>query len=239
MHAKMAEASDDSLDRVGYIFHYISEEDLKPGDHIYCYKLGVLYTHHGIYIGEHGCEVIHVVDRTTATDSSFKSVVKQANSTQKYKDEKILQEKLAKLQKENHSSSNEIGEVKNELQKLRDIRIESATLSEFCGGDWIRLVAYNCTNPFKTNQSKHMVKAMPPKETIKLAKHFLDHPEEWPQFHIIEWNCEKFACFCKTGLLNIAAGLHPFRFWFTEVLDEPYATAEEALQNYEKQKTKY
>ena len=233
----MAEASDDSLARVGYIFHYISEKDLKPGDHIYCYRLGLAYTHHGIYIGERGCEVIHVVDRTvTSNDSSFKSLAKLSNSTQKYKDEKTLQEKLAKLRNE-RGSSYEIGKITNELKKLREIRVESATLAEFCNGDWVRLVAYNCTNPFKTNQSKHMVKAMPPKETIKLAKHFLDHPEEWPQFHIIEWNCEKFACFCKTGLLNIATQLHPLRLWFTEVLDEPYPTAEKALREYEKQRT--
>ena len=49
---------DDSSGRVG-IFHDISKEDLKPGDHIYCYRLGFIYSHHGIYIGEEDCEVIH------------------------------------------------------------------------------------------------------------------------------------------------------------------------------------
>ncbi|KAL3728051.1 hypothetical protein ACJRO7_032753 [Eucalyptus globulus] len=30
----------------------VRQEDLKPGDHIYTYRLHGLYTHHGIYIGE-------------------------------------------------------------------------------------------------------------------------------------------------------------------------------------------
>ena len=226
----MAEASDDSLDRVGYISHAVSEEDLKPGDHIYCHRS--IYTHHGIYIGEPDCQVIHAVGR------DYDSFMKLSQSQQSYKDEKTLQEKLAKLKEEN-ASSIEINKIKMKLQQLRDIRVKSDTLFEFCNGDLVRLVAYNCTNPIKTNQAKHMVKAMPPEETIKLAKHFLNNPEEWPQFHIINWNCETFACFCKTGLSNIASQLHPYRFWFTEVHDEPYATAEEALQEYEKQKTKY
>ena len=50
---------DDSYSRVGIISHAISKEDLKPGDHIYCYRLGFIYSHHGIYIGEADCEVIH------------------------------------------------------------------------------------------------------------------------------------------------------------------------------------
>lgn len=50
---------DDSSERVGWLFHAISKKDLKPGDHIYCYRMIFLYRHHGIYVGRKDCEVIH------------------------------------------------------------------------------------------------------------------------------------------------------------------------------------
>ena len=50
---------DDSKKRAGFLFHTVFEDDLKPGDHIYAYRLGGVYAHHGIYIGEPGMEVIH------------------------------------------------------------------------------------------------------------------------------------------------------------------------------------
>ena len=43
--------------RVGYFSHCVSKDQLLPGDHIYAWRLG--YTHHGIYTGKEGQEVIH------------------------------------------------------------------------------------------------------------------------------------------------------------------------------------
>ena len=73
---------------------------------------------------------------------------------------------------------------------------------------------------------------MPPEETIKLARYFLSHP--WGDYHFRENNCETFACFCKTGLMNIAAQLHPERLVLYELAMEPYTTAEAALESYNK-----
>ena len=50
---------DDSRERVGYIFHSVERCQLKPGDHIYCYRCLGLYSHHGIYTGNRKYEVIH------------------------------------------------------------------------------------------------------------------------------------------------------------------------------------
>ena len=52
-------AEDGSRERAGYISHAIDRCDLKPGDHIYVYRMLGLYQHHGIYIGEEDTEVIH------------------------------------------------------------------------------------------------------------------------------------------------------------------------------------
>lgn len=57
--AEMAE-KDDSKERAGLLIHTVSKDALKPGDHIYVYRvLPLPYAHHGIYIGEPGMEVIH------------------------------------------------------------------------------------------------------------------------------------------------------------------------------------
>ena len=59
------DAPDDSNDRVGYFSHAVDEKDLKRDDHIYTYRLG--YSHHGIYVGSHSYDVIHVSGKTKET----------------------------------------------------------------------------------------------------------------------------------------------------------------------------
>lgn len=65
----MATGGDDSSKRAGLIIHSVYKSDLKPGDHIYCYRALFAYSHHGIYIGERDCEVIHFAGRTGETKS--------------------------------------------------------------------------------------------------------------------------------------------------------------------------
>ena len=58
-HAAKMATKDDSKERAGFLFHTVSKYELKPGDHIYAYRAGGVYAHHGIYIGEPRMEVIH------------------------------------------------------------------------------------------------------------------------------------------------------------------------------------
>lgn len=229
----MAEGpTDDSSERVGYISHAVSKEDLKPGDHIYCcYRVGAEYTQHGIYIGEQDCEVIHF-NGSKKEFTTKEALIKELQNVS-FQDQEIvaLIEKFKVL--ENDASSITFRKLKQRLsQEIETTCIRKTALSEFCNGSSIRLVAYNCTNPLKLNHTKHKVKAMPMEETLKLARHFLSHPEKWGEYHVRENNCETFACFCKTGLMNIAAQLHPERLGIYELTMEPYTTAEEALENY-------
>ena len=62
--------SDDSKWRAGFIFHNVSRQTLEPGDHIYVYRKGGLYNHHGIYISEE--EVIHFVDKSLSLTTGKK-----------------------------------------------------------------------------------------------------------------------------------------------------------------------
>ena len=168
---------DDSAMRVGVASHAIDKKHLKPGDQVYCYRN--VCTHHGIYIGEPDCEVIHFSGAS---------------------------------------------------------RINSTTLAEFQYGSTLRLVSYGYEiKHFIAEVSSHYVKAMPPSETVKLAKHFLNNSKKWDNYDLKNNNSETFACFCKTGLFGIAAQFHQFeRNLITEWRKEPCKTCEEALAKYRK-----
>uniref|UniRef100_A0A1X7TIC3 LRAT domain-containing protein n=1 Tax=Amphimedon queenslandica TaxID=400682 RepID=A0A1X7TIC3_AMPQE len=126
------------LDYYGAFSHAIDVKDLKPGDHIYCHRSALFfYSHHGIYVGEPDCEVIHF---SGIPDSLPKD-----------------------------------SEKAKEIEKKLKISIKSTTLANFQNGSTLRLVAYSCsgTKNFFAVVSSHYVKAMPPSETVKLAKHFM------------------------------------------------------------------
>ncbi|XP_019860121.1 PREDICTED: uncharacterized protein LOC109588389, partial [Amphimedon queenslandica] len=184
---------DDSANRVGYFSNAIEKKDLKPGDHIYTHRTLFLHSHHGIYIGEPDCEVIHF-------------------------------------------SGDATGSLRNKDSSLCQVR--KTTLGDFCDGNTLRLVAYNA---YTSSNASHTVKAMPLSETVKVAKHFLNDPKKFGEYGMRNNNSETFSCFCKTGLMDIAAQLHPLS---RNVLAEwlwaaPCTTYEEAMKNFiEKQNAK-
>ena len=118
-----------------------------------------------------------------------------------------------------HFSGDATGSLRNKTSSLCQVR--KTTLSNFCDGNTLRLVAYYCSvskksiSSFYNNASCHIVKAMALSKTVKVAKHFFNHPKMFNEYDIKDNNSETFACFCKTGL-DIAAQLHPFRNVFTE-----------------------
>ena len=74
-------SADDSKRRAGFCNHTVYEEDLMPGDHIYSYRCFGVYSHHGIYTGENGQEVIHF----SGTDKKSKTTaVVQASTLEKF-----------------------------------------------------------------------------------------------------------------------------------------------------------
>ena len=117
--------------------------------------------------------------------------------------------------------------------------IESTTLVRFLDGSTLRLVPYDVSGgkKFFAAVSSHYVNAMPPSEVVKLAKHFLNHSPEWGNYDLKYNNCETFACFCKTGHMELAAQLNQVtRNVFSEMWKEPSCkTAEEALRKYRKE----
>lgn len=62
-------AEDDSRRRVGFFSHKVARP--VPGDHIYVHRALSLNTHHGIFVGEPDCEVIHLSSVDSSKKTSF------------------------------------------------------------------------------------------------------------------------------------------------------------------------
>ena len=238
--ATRAEA-DDSASRVGYFIHSVEKRDLKPGDHIYCHRGPFVYNHHGIYIGERGCEVIHFsADEKGRVGRKWGS--KRSKAT-----ERRVSFLISKRDKfpEGSILYKHYQRQLDEMYDDRTVCIKSDALDDFLYGATLRLASYG-SSAFKRvftlfGSACHKVKAMPPSETIKLAKYFLQNHKDWDDYSVISNNCETFATFCKTGRMDLAVQLH-FRPAILEVaydlLSEPCETFEEALRRFKEQKKK-
>lgn len=163
---------DDSAQRVGRIFHVVQPDKLKPGDHIYVSRL--LYTHHGIYVGQSGKEVIHfsgpTAERNSHEETRVISVIEGLRGVS--------------------NSSNFDKEV---------ACIRSCTLAEFLGGSHsIRLVSYKdkCRYKLRCAYRKDCFKSA---DVLYTALYYLENPKKYPKYHVIFNNCETFATYCKTG----------------------------------------
>ena len=212
----MAAREDDSSDRAGYFIHSIGRSDLRPGDHIYCHRK--LYNHHGIYIGERDCEVIHFSgpDNHGLLNKKIGTLISDE-----------LRIRISRLVADKDDDPD---------IEIRPICIRSTDLDTFLDGAPLRLVSYNSSGIKKllviVRSSCHTTEAMPPSETVKLAKHFLEHSSEWGNYNLASNNCETFACFCKTGLMDLAAQLHPTRNVVQEAFHTPCQTYEQAMRKY-------
>ena len=139
---------------------------------------------------------------------------------------------------EDSERAKEIRQRLDELHKdhQRPVCIQYTNLYTFLDGAPVRLVSYNCCGIKKflviVRSSCHTMKAMPPSKTVKLAKHFLEHPNEWGNYNLKSNNCETFACFCKTGLMDIAAQLNPTKNVVQEAFLTPCQTYEQAMTKY-------
>lgn len=161
---------DDSRDRAGLIFHDVSKCDLKPGDHIYCYRNVGIYNHHGIYIGEEDCKVIHL-------SGSMKVWILFYYSKQQY---------FFFFQKKFDSPSIRSCTLEEFLEgaQLRLVAYDASFLEA----------------RFKRGEAVHTMKCDPASVVIGRAKYYLDNPEEWADYNLVLNNCETFAVYCKTNV---------------------------------------
>ncbi len=93
-----------------------------------------------------------------------------------------------------------------EQNSKRCARIRADTVEEFLQGSTLRLVAYDVgggAKVFKRSGSVHTMKSRPAEEVVATAKHYLQKPLEWKEYHLLFNNCEDFAVYCKTGKTTV------------------------------------
>lgn len=85
---------------------------------------------------------------------------------------------------------------------MSEAQVTKCTLEEFCGGDQLRLVAYNQSillALLKRGDTCHIIESDIPKKVIERAEYYLNNPHLWKEYHLLFNNCETFAVYCKTG----------------------------------------
>ena len=177
--------SDDSNQRVGWVSHAISEEDLRPGDHIYCHRTG--YSHHGIYIGEEDCEVIHFAGDGRGFVRWDPIVLPGVGI---------------------NAEPPEVLDVPKIENPKASAKIRKCTLQEFLNRSQLRLVAYGeskFSKIYKYAPAGHIVKSDELEVVIRRAKYYLDNPQKWEDYNLLLNNCESFACYCKTEITHLNA----------------------------------
>ena len=179
----MARAEDRSYSRVGYLFHNVDRSSLAPGDHIYVYRRTWTYSHHGIYVGEHDCDVIHF---TGTSDAGCSFVLSKAMS---HHDSKLTGPKSsARVQK----------------TLLEDFCDGSEVHLAAYGCPTLTMV-------LKRSGTCYVQKSRPADEVIARAKYFLEKPNEWPLYNIEHNNCSHFAYYCKTEKRLVSGGISLWR----------------------------
>lgn len=64
---------------MGLLSQRVELSDMKPGDHIYTWRAGYTYSHHGIYVG--GSKVVHFTRKKEAGNAGLDSAVVAASSS--------------------------------------------------------------------------------------------------------------------------------------------------------------
>ncbi|VVB14732.1 unnamed protein product [Arabis nemorensis] len=159
---------------MGLIFHKISRDKLRPGDHIYSWRAAYIYAHHGIYIGDG--KVIHFTRR---------------HGTGTFLDKIFLSSNPPKQCLSCGDQSN----LSGVLCSCLDCFLDGGDLYLFDYGVkkvvlMAKIRSGTCTTA-PTDASE---------QVIARANYLLLH-NCFGNYHTFENNCEDFAIYCKTSLL--------------------------------------
>lgn len=177
---------------MGFLSQKIERSQVVAGDHIYTWRTGFAFSHHGIYIGER--RVVHFVPTNTiGSSSSIGSIVwcsSRLTSTS-ISDPSICPEFI-----DCGFRQPESGVVLSCL----DCFLAGDSLYRFEYGVPIHHVLFKLRGCTCTT-----AKADPPELVNNRALHLLRHG--FLDYDTLSNNCEHFSMYCKTGLLCIGGGL--------------------------------
>ncbi|KAK3026128.1 hypothetical protein RJ639_042571 [Escallonia herrerae] len=154
---------------------------LKPGDHIYSWRVVYLYAHHGIYVGDG--KVIH-----------FTRGAGQEIGTGTVLDRVIFSSSPS------HSSENPCPSCGDQS---REDGVISSCLDCFLSGGELYLFQYGVSSFFFLAKARGgtctLALSDPPEDVLHRAEFLLLNG--FGGYQIFKNNCEDFAIYCKTGLL--------------------------------------
>ncbi|KAK7818639.1 protein LEAD-SENSITIVE 1 [Quercus suber] len=165
---------------MGVLTNKIERENLKPGDHIYCYRLAYTYSHHGIYVD--AGNVIHFTwgeSQETGTGT-------------------VLDRFIGCLpQRRPLDNPCSICD-----DQSKGNGVISSCIDCFLSGGDLYLYEYGVTRNFFLAKARGgtctLASSEPPEQVIHRAFYFLR--KGFGVYDVMKNNCEDFALCCKTGL---------------------------------------
>ncbi|KAK0602540.1 hypothetical protein LWI29_034563 [Acer saccharum] len=167
---------------MGLLSNKINRQELKHGDHIYCWRQAFIYAHHGIYVGEG--KVIHFTQGPAGQENG-RFIISSSLPTPQFSDVPCPQ-----CGDQNSSFSNGV------ILSCIDCFLSGGELNLFeYGVSWAYFLAKvrggTCTRATSD----------PPEAVLHRANVLLENG--FGDYDVFKKNCEDFAIYCKTGFLVI------------------------------------
>jgi len=169
---------------MGVLFNKVDRSDLRVGDHVYSWRSGYTYAHHGIFVGDN--DVIHFtrgLDQELGAGASLitslasSSMPKQSLSCPRFPDSCVFQ-----------NGNNGV------IRSCLDCFLEGGHVYRF---------EYGVSKAVLFAQARGgtctLAQSDPPKTVVHRAEYLLQNG--FGNYDIISKNCEDFAIYCKTGFI--------------------------------------
>ncbi|KAK9758095.1 hypothetical protein RND81_01G206400 [Saponaria officinalis] len=198
---------------MGLLSHKVKKEDIQRGDHIYTYRSTYTYSHHGIYVG--GNKVIHFTpdpnwNLSSSSSSSFDPTTGIPSTCPNSPDcgFRLPNWNLSSSSSSSFDPTTGIPSTcPNSLDcgfRLPNKRVILSCLDCFLGSGSLHLFkygVYSITFFVKARSGTcTMAKSDPSETVIDRATRLLRIG--FGKYDVVENNCEDFALYCKTGLLD-------------------------------------
>lgn len=171
---------------MGLLSQRVERSEMEPGDHIYTWRAGYTYSHHGIYVG--GSKVVHFTRKREAGGAGLDSAIAVSS---------LLLSR----------GSDECPSFPDCGFQLPDSGVVLTCVDCFLGGGALHRFEYGV--PAAAFLAKvrggtsTTARADPGDAAVRRAMHLLRHG--FGDYDVFENNCEDFALYCKTGLLLLPA----------------------------------
>ncbi|TKW11601.1 hypothetical protein SEVIR_6G242600v4 [Setaria viridis] len=172
---------------MGLLSHRVERSEIKAGDHIYTWRAGYTYSHHGIYVG--GSKVVHFTRKKEAGTAGLDSAIAVSSLLSQGPDE--------------CPTFPDCG------FQLPDSGVVLTCLDCFLRGGALHRFEYGAPPAvflakLRGGTCTTACADGGPDAAVRRAMHLLQNG--FGDYDVFENNCEDFALYCKTGLLPAAGG---------------------------------